>query len=65
MGSSEADDKTERDWFKVSGRKNIMLDILQFLRRRRGVGHKAQVETELRQEKGSFNNRRQICMLRS
>lgn len=65
MGSSEADDKTERDWFKVSGRKNSMLDILQFLRRWRGVGHKAQVETELRQEKGSFNNRRQICMLRS
>ena len=39
---------------KVSRRKKIMSGVLEFLTMQKGMGHKAQVETELKQGKGTL-----------
>lgn len=54
MGSSDGESKIEKAWFKVSGRNKIMSSVLEFLTMQKGIGHKAQVETEVKQEKGTF-----------
>ena len=54
MGSSDGESKAEKAWFKVSRRKKIMSGVLEFLTMQKGMGHKAQVETELKQEKGTL-----------
>lgn len=48
MGSSDGESKTEKGWFKVSGRKKIMSGVSEFLTVQKGMGHKAQVETQLK-----------------
>ena len=54
MGSSDGESKIEKAWFKVSGRNKIVSGVLEFLTMQKGMGHKAQVETEVKQEKGTF-----------